>query len=247
MTFSQLHRWPRSAAMAIRLQALLASRVRLDPITTSPRLLAGVDAAFSPDGGTVIAAVIVWRCADAAVVETAIARRACRFPYVPGLLSFRELPAVLAAFRRIRSSPDAVLCDAQGIAHPRRFGLACHLGLWLDLPTIGCAKSRLCGTHAEPGAMRGANTPLIHHGDPVGAVLRTRDYVRPLFVSPGHRCDLTAAMRITLAACRGFRLPEPTRLAHAAGSRERARPTPASRRERGRRARSTDSPVHSRA
>lgn len=148
------------------------------------------------------------------VVERRTARVACRFPYVPGLLSFRELPGVLAAFRKLTVVPEAVLCDGQGLAHPRRFGLACHLGLWLGLPTVGCAKSRLCGTFDEPERSRGGWTPLLLDDEQVGVVLRTRDGVKPLFVSPGHLCDQASAVRLTLAATTRYRLPEPTRLAH---------------------------------
>jgi deoxyribonuclease V len=138
----------------------------------------------------------------------------CNVPYIPGLLSFRELPCILAAFRKLRVRPDAVLCDGHGLAHPRRLGIACLLGLWLAVPTVGCAKSRLLGTYDEPALERGSLSPLWDHGEQVGVVLRTRTRVKPVFVSPGHLCDHASAVRLTLAAATQYRLPEPARLAH---------------------------------
>jgi len=214
MKFARLHRWPQTARAAIALQKRLATRVRLDPMREFVRTLAGVDAAFSPDGRQVIAGVVLWDLASQSVIEQHLARTTCRFPYVPGLLSFRETPAILAAFRRLRKPPDVILCDAHGLAHPRRFGLACHLGLWLGRPTIGCAKSRLCGEYDEPPRRRGGQSPLMLDGERVGTVLRTRAGVKPVFVSPGHLCDHESAVRLTLAAATRFRLPEPARLAH---------------------------------
>lgn len=219
--FPSLHEWPVEPREAVELQRRLASRVELRVFTRRPRLLAGLDVAFSPGARTTIAGVVVWDTGRGCVVERRLACRATTFPYVPGLLSFRELPAALDAFRALECMPDAVLCDAQGIAHPRRMGLACHLGLWLRIPTIGCAKSRLCGDYGEPGSLRGEWTALLLNEERVGAVLRTRDRVRPLFVSPGHLCDLAAARRITLDACTRYRLPEPTRLAHQMVTRAR--------------------------
>jgi deoxyribonuclease V len=142
---------------------------------------------------------------------------------VPGLLSFREAPAVLAALRRLRTVPDALICDGQGLAHPRRFGLACHVGLIADLPAVGCGKSRLCGEHREPGRRRGSRARLVHDGEVVGTVLRTRVGVKPVYVSVGHRIDLPAAERLVLDCAVRFRLPEPTRLADAlVGAAKRA-------------------------
>jgi deoxyribonuclease V len=214
MRFPRLHAWPRSVRAAIALQNELAAGVRLTPVITPPRLAAGCDAAFSPDGEHVIAGVVVLDAGSGVLVEQVVARRPCRFPYVPGLLSFRELPAVLAAFRRLRSRPDAVLCDAQGLAHPRGLGLACHLGLWLNLATVGCAKSRLCGEFQPPGELRGGRSALRLNDREVGAVLRTRSRVAPLFVSPGHLCDVDSAAALTLQWATRYRLPEPTRRAH---------------------------------
>jgi deoxyribonuclease V len=137
-----------------------------------------------------------------------------RFPYVPGLLSFREAPALLEAFAKIESDPDVVLFDGQGLAHPRRFGIASHLGLWLDRPTIGCGKTRLIGKFREPGVKAGAVARLTDNGDTIGMVVRTKHKTKPIFVSVGHRADLGTAVRLVLSCCRGYRIPEPTRQAH---------------------------------
>ncbi len=157
MKIRQLHAWPRSAKAAVALQRKLAGRVRLTPLKGSATLLAGADLSISRDGKYLFAAVVVWNQTSREVIETRLARVACTFPYIPGLLSFREMPGILAAVRLLKSTPDVFLCDAQGLAHPRRFGLACHLGLWLNMPTIGCAKSRLCGAHDDPAQAKGSS------------------------------------------------------------------------------------------
>jgi len=221
MRIPTLHRWPRTAKAAIQLQKHLAPLLRLEPIIGTPRLFAGADVANCPDGRWTVAGVVVWDAQSRRIVEQRAVRRPCRFPYIPGLLSFRETPALLAAFRKLRITPDVVLCDAQGLAHPRRLGLACHLGLWLGIPTVGCAKSRLCGDFSEPGPARGSASLLTLDGEAVGDVLRTRDGVKPLYVSPGHLCDRASACRVTLAATGPYRLPEPTRLAHQLVGRAR--------------------------
>lgn len=214
MRFPRLHAWPRDSKAAVALQRELADRIQLIPAPRRPRIFAGCDAAFSRDEKHVIAGVVVFECATTQVIEQVVATAPIRFPYVPGLLSFRELPALLKAFRKLRTTPDVVLADAQGIAHPRRFGLAAHLGLWLGIPTVGCAKSRLCGESREPAASRGSATKLLHKGEQIGWTLRTRDRVNPLFVSPGNLVDMNDAKRLTLMATTRYRLPEPTRLAH---------------------------------
>lgn len=222
MHVARLHSWPRSAADALALQRRLAPQVRLTPLDLNGvKRVAGADLSLSRDGDELIAGIVVWDIAAQCVVEHVVVRRPCRFPYVPGLLSFRETPGVLAACRRVRSGVDVLICDAQGLAHPRRFGLACHVGLWLDLPTIGCAKSRLCGDFREPGARRGEAADLMLDGERVGAVLRTRRGVKPVFVSPGQRCDIDSACRVVMACLTRFRLPEPTRLAHQLVTRAR--------------------------
>ncbi len=205
------HRWSVSPREAIAIQRSLASRVEPRRPRRRLRYIAGVDSAFAPD--RCVAAVVLWDLRDGAVVEERLATRTLRFPYVPGLLSFREAPAVLAALRKLRRAPDAIICDGQGLAHPRRFGIACHLGVLVGLPAIGCAKSRLIGEHGDPGPRRGARTALLHDGERIGTVLRTRAGVKPVYVSIGHRVDLTTAERLILACATRFRLPEPIRRA----------------------------------
>jgi len=165
--------------------------------------------------------VVLYDLERSMVVSTATATLTTAFPYIPGLLSFRELPVVLAALRRLPQLPAVVLVDGQGIAHPRRLGIASHLGLWLDLPTVGCAKSRLCGEHGEPGEKRGEWVSLRDGAEEIGRVVRTRERVRPLFVSPGHLISMERAVQIVLACGRGYRLPEPTRQAHLESNRLR--------------------------
>ncbi len=160
-----------------------------------------------------MAGVVVWDVEAQAVVEQHVVRRAVRFPYVPGLLSFREAPAILAVLKKLRCKPDAFLFDGQGFAHPRRFGLACHVGLLIDRPSLGCAKSLLIGTHRAPGVIRGSRSSIVHDGKCIGMAVRTRDRVKPIYVSVGHRLSLEASVEITLLAGNGYRLPEPTRLA----------------------------------
>jgi deoxyribonuclease V len=205
------------------LQARLRDRVeRLDRIGAVGRV-AGVDVGFEDDGRVTRAAVAVLDYPGLALVERALIRVPTRFPYVPGLLSFREAPAVLAAFERLRIAPDLILYDGQGIAHPRRFGIASHVGLLLDCPTIGVAKSRLVGRHRMPADRRGAWAPLLdagesHGTETIGAVLRTRKGVKPVYVSIGHRVSLETAVRWTMACCTKYRLPETTRWAHRLAS-----------------------------
>ena len=160
------------------------------------------------------AAVVVLRLHDLQVIDTASATATVSFPYIPGFLSFRECPAVLQACEKLTVKPDCLVCDGQGIAHPRRLGIASHLGLWLDLPSIGCTKSLLVGAYREPGLKRGSTEPLIHRKEQVGVILRTKDNVSPVFVSPGHKITLKKAVEIVLACCTKYRLPEPTRRAH---------------------------------
>jgi deoxyribonuclease V len=222
MEFSLLHDWPETPREAVALQRLLAPRVEVvDRLPRPLRRVAGVDVSYRKSGDLFHAAVVVLAFPDLTPLEEAAASDRVAFPYVPGLLSFRELPVLLDAFRQLTIVPDAILVDGQGIAHPRRFGLASHLGLWLDLPTVGCAKSRLCGEHLPPGSRRGDRVPLWLEGEEVGAVLTTRDGVKPLYVSPGHKIDVEAAVRLVLACGGGYRLPEPTRLAHLATNRLR--------------------------
>jgi len=216
------HRWDIPPAEAIRLQRRLASLVRCEPLAGAVRTVGGVDCAFLSAGERIIAAVVLLDARTMDVLAERHVVQPCRFPYVPGLLSFREAPAVIAAVRALPHKPDLLMCDGQGVAHPRGLGLASHVGLVLDVPTIGVAKSRLCGTHSQPGRRRGSRRRLVLDGRTIGAVLRTRDAVRPLYVSVGHRVTLEEAVSWTLRCCRGVRLPEPTRLAHRLVSRLKA-------------------------
>src|SRR6516225_6098199 len=207
------HPWHLSEKEAAELQQRLASRVitedRLpDRITT----VAGVDAAYSDDDSVAFAAVAVVDASTNSVKEVVSAVEPVRFRYVPGLLSFREIPVLTAAFEKLAVRPDLVVCDGHGIAHPRRFGLACHLGVIFDLPTIGCAKTHLVGDVHEPGHTRGSLASVVHQGETVGALLRTRDGVKPLFVSPGHCVSVRTACLWILALSPKYRLPEPIRI-----------------------------------
>ncbi len=194
-------------------QRRLAGRVVQAAPVKGLRFVVGLDAAFSPDGKQCIAAAVLFDVAAFKVIDQTLAARPLRFPYVPGLLSFREAPALLAALRKLRQCPDALVCDGQGLAHPRRFGIACHLGVICNLPAIGCAKSRLIGEFTMPGPEQGSRAPLLVGGECVGSVMRTRERTKPLFVSPGHQIDLESACALVLSCCGGYRLPEPTRLA----------------------------------
>ncbi len=214
MIIKNLHSWKTTPKEAVALQRRLAGQVRPDPIGKPVRRVAGLDCAFSRDKKRIGAALVVLTFPALEVIEIVHATGPVSFPYVPGLLSFREAPVCLAAAEKLKARPDVFLVDGQGLAHPRRMGLACHLGLFLDTPAIGCAKSRLCGDYRDPAAEKGSVTPLLHNEETIGAVLRTRRDVKPLFVSVGHQCTLREAVELTLACCPRYRLPEPTRLAH---------------------------------
>lgn len=208
----RLMRWPRTVAEARLIQEKLRPAIKPSGGPRRVRLIAGTDLAYRSDGRKAWAAVVLVSFPDGRVVESATASGPPPFPYVPGYLTFREGPLVLRAFKRLSRRPDLCLFDGQGLAHPRRFGLACHLGLLLDLPSIGCAKSLLVGEYREPGSERGDWSPLRLDGEEVGAAVRTRDGVKPIFVSPGHRIGLKESVKWSLATSR-FRVPEPIRLA----------------------------------
>lgn len=218
--------WPATVAEARLLQDELAARVRIQQLPRTPLTVCGVDAAFA--GDRVFAAASLLDFCSLALLEEATAVLPVTFPYVPGYLSFREGPAIMAALQKLSRRPDLLIVDGQGIAHPRRLGIASFLGVLLDMPTIGCAKSRLVGEYDEPAPKRGSWSPLIHKRETVGAVLRTRDRVRPVFVSPGHLITLEESIEIVLRAAVKYRLPEPQRAAdHLAGRAKRnAPPTP---------------------
>ncbi len=214
MQIHPLHSWDLSAAEAVALQKELASKVDVRTPLADVKLIAGADVSYTRFSNVFYAAVVVIRLSDGAIVETQGAQAEVSFPYVPGLLSFREAPVLLKAFAKVKSEPDAVMLDGQGLAHPRRLGLACHVGLWLDRPCLGCAKSLLVGKYKEPGTGPGSLSPLVDRGEVVGNAVRTRARVAPVFVSAGHKIDLPSSVRLVLATCRGYRIPEPTRQAH---------------------------------
>lgn len=224
MPTEPLHDWSLAPREAIALQRRLAGRVELADRIDTVRYIAGVDIGFEQGGEITRAAVVVlaWPgdpLAGFEVVEQVVHRELTRMPYIPGLLSFREVPAALAAFAKLTARPELVMVDGQGIAHPRRLGVASHLGLWLDLPTIGVAKSRLCGNHSEVPIEKGEWTPLRDRDETIGAVLRSRNGVKPVFVSPGHRISMTSALDWVLRCLGRTKLPEPTRLADRLASR----------------------------
>ncbi len=250
METKKLHSWNLSYAQARELQTRLACKVQFTPIKDPPKLIAGLDCALSKDGKRILAAAVVLRVpnaekgfgaplelSDFEVIETTTASQKVALPYIPGLLSFREAPVCIAAVEKLEEEPDAFIIDGQGIAHPRRLGLAAHLGLFFDKPTVGCAKSRLIGEFEEPPLEKGAYSPLKDktamkrdtqhailpsskakgrntHYETIGAVLRTRSNVKPVFVSVGNKCTLKNAIEMTLSCVTKYRLPEPTRLAH---------------------------------
>lgn len=213
MRIERLHDWNLTPTEAVALQRELAARVKAGPTLERCDLIAGADVSYRRFSNTMYAGVVVLRMADLTVVERRGAVFETRFPYVPGLLSFREAPALLKALAQVESEPDVVVFDGQGFAHPRRFGLACHVGLWLNRPCLGCAKSRLTGAFKRLGMKAESCAPLVDHDEMIGAVVRTKTGVKPVFVSVGHRIDLESAVRTVLAARAGYRIPEPTRLA----------------------------------
>jgi deoxyribonuclease V len=214
----QLHSWQISIAQAKQVQIELASQVShiSEPIKCS--FVAGVDISAPDSRGIARSAAVILSYPELEVIEVKIAEDKLNFPYIPGLLSFREAPLVLAAYQKLNTEPDLILVDGQGIAHPRRFGIASHIGLLLNIPTIGCAKSRLCGTHASVTAQAGTYSDLTDKGEVIGVALRTKDSVSPIYVSIGHNIDLPTAINFVINCCRGRRLPEPSRLAHLAAS-----------------------------
>jgi deoxyribonuclease V len=227
-----IHPWDVTPAEARQIQEQVRRRVsrRNGRELQRIRYVAGVDCSLRDGMATAAMVVLPFDSLDK-VIETVVVQRPLSFPYVPGLLTFRECPAILAAFAELSTQPDFILVDGQGIAHPRRIGIAAHLGVLLDKPTIGCAKSRLVGTHDEPHERAGYYTDLWDKGELIGGVLRTRDGVAPLYVSIGHKVDLPTALDLTLQCCRGYRLPEPTRLAHhAAANAAITRPAETTRR-----------------
>jgi deoxyribonuclease V len=226
MKVNRLHQWQVSPAQAKEIQLGLAREVVTEGEVDNTHFVAGVDISSADSDGVARGAVVVLSYPELAVVETETAEDRLTFPYIPGLLSFRESPLILAACQKLSNTPDLILVDGQGVAHPRRLGLASHLGLLLDLPTIGCAKSILCGRQKPLGEEVGSYAELIDDGEIIGAALRTKLRVGPIYVSVGHKIDLPSALHWVMKCCRGYRLPEPTRLAHfAAGGKLVSKPS----------------------
>jgi deoxyribonuclease V len=213
MKINRHHDWPLTAEDAIAIQNQLRSQVITEDQLGDVQYVAGVDLGFEEDGAISRAAVAVLSFPDLQLQEKAIAKRPTTFPYIPGFLSFREIPAILDALETVSITPDLIVCDGQGIAHPRRLGIACHLGVLIDIPTIGAAKSLLVGKHDEVPVEKGSWQPLRYRGEVVGAVLRSRTGVKPLYVSPGYRISLPTAIDYVLRCTTKYRLPETTRWA----------------------------------
>jgi deoxyribonuclease V len=208
-----LETWPQTAQAAIQLQKQLCTQVITHDDLGEVRYVAGVDVGFAAQGQITQAAVVVLTWPELQVHESAIAHQPTTFPYIPGLLSFREIPTVLAALAQLQTTPDILLCDGQGLAHPRRFGIACHLGVLMDLPSIGVAKSRFIGEHQPVGQQRGSWQPLLDEEECIGAVLRTRSQTKPVYISLGHRLSLERAIDYVMSCTTRYRLPETTRWA----------------------------------
>jgi deoxyribonuclease V len=221
MHYRDIHSWTVNCSQAMEIQKKLSQMVESTPLKQPVNYVAGADISYSKGDNRLFAGVVVLTFPDLQKVEEVRAKTEVTFPYIPGLLSFREAPPLLAAFARLQHDPDVILIDGQGIAHPRRLGLASHLGVILGRPTIGCAKSRLTGQYTEPGEQKGDRSPLQHDGEIIGMVLRTRRKTRPIFVSIGHLIDLDTAVSIVLACTRTYRLPEPARQAHILANRIR--------------------------
>lgn len=230
MEIKHLHSWNVNYKEAVQIQQRLKKELILKKPKRRFHLVAGADVAYDKENDKFYAGVIIFKLAsfaslkdkDMQRLEQATAIGRVVFPYIPGLLSFREIPILLKAFSKIKQTPDIIIVDGQGIAHPRGVGLASHLGLILDVPSVGCAKSRLVGEHEPVGEKAGSLSYIKLNGKVVGAVLRTRTNVKPVYVSPGHKIDLASAVNVVLKCCRGYKLPEPTRQAHILVNRQRA-------------------------
>jgi len=209
-----LHSWDLTPREAVAVQNELRSRVRIEPLTGDINTIAGADISFNKFSEAIYSGIVVLRLPDLQIIESVGIRSTAKFPYVPGLLSFREIPSLLECWDQLKIKPDVLMLDGQGIAHPRRIGIACHAGVLLDLPTIGCAKSILVGRHGELAPEAGSRSPLIDKGEQVGVALRTKKNVAPVYVSPGHLIDLDSAVDLVLRSVTKYRQPEPTRQAH---------------------------------
>jgi deoxyribonuclease V len=209
-----LHSWNVSVEEAVQIQEALRERIILKKTFSKVRTIGGGDVAYSKNGNFLFGAIVVLSFPDMGILDTATADGKIPSPYIPSLLSFREGPILIKAFQKLKLKPDVMIYDGQGIAHPRGMGLASHMGLWLDLPSIGCAKTPLLDEFISPGPLKGSFEWIRKEGEKVGAVLRTKENVKPLFVSPGHRIDQSTSIRLILKSCKGYRFPEPLRKAH---------------------------------
>ncbi|MEK7833350.1 MAG: deoxyribonuclease V [Acidobacteriota bacterium] len=209
-----LNSWNLTPKEAVTAQKEWRSLVRIEPLTREVKTIAGADISFSKFSEVIYSGIVVLSLPDLRIVETASVRSTAKFPYVPGLLSFRETPSFMECWEKLKTKPDVLMLDGQGLAHPRRFGIACHIGLILDLPTIGCAKSILVGTHGELDLEAGSRVPLIDKNEVVGVALRTKKKVAPVYISAGHLIDLDSAIDLALSSVTKYRQPEPTRQAH---------------------------------
>jgi deoxyribonuclease V len=214
MTSNQLHSWNLTPTAAVALQKQLRAQVVLQPLPDDIELVAGADISYNKFSDVIYAGIVVLRLPALEVVTTSGVITTTKFPYVSGLLSFRETPPLLEAWEKLTVRPDVLMLDGQGIAHPRRFGIGSHVGLLLNLPTIGCAKTLLVGKYEEPLEQAGNWSPLVHKDEVIGAALRTKNRVNPVYISPGHLADLPTSIALALRCANGYRIPEPTRLAH---------------------------------
>ena len=209
-----LHSWNVSVEEAVQIQEALKNRITLKKTLSKVRTIGAGDVAYSKNEEFLFGAIVVLSFPNLEILDMATADGKIPFPYIPTLLSFREGPILIKTFQRLRLKPDVMIIDGQGIAHPRQMGLASHMGLWFDLPSIGCAKTPLLDEFVSPELSKGSFEWIRREGEKVGAVLRTKDKVKPLFVSPGHLIDLSTSIQLILESCRGFRIPEPLRKAH---------------------------------
>lgn len=214
MIIAETHRWDISPKEGIELQKRLIKQIKLAPLKRLPKTIAGADVSYDKGSNILFAGIVVLSFPDMEIIDEVSAVGEVNFPYIPGLLSFREGPVLVEAFRKLETAPDLIIFDGQGIAHPRGLGIASHMGLILNIPSIGCAKTKLCGDYGEPGREKGSCSPLLMKGNEIGTVLRTKSGVKPLFVSPGHLVDIRGSLNLVLTCSKKYRLPEPTRQAH---------------------------------
>jgi deoxyribonuclease V len=217
----ELNTWNLSPKEAVALQKKLADQVRIQPLPSRFKILGAADIAYSKTTDILIAVILTFKWPSLQLLESVNITAKVQFPYISGLLSFREVPPLLQAYAEIRNKPDILLCDGQGIAHPRRLGFAAHLGLCLEIPTVGCAKSRLCGEHEALTLRKGFSKPLILHGEQVGLAYCSRDGVKPLYISPGHLSDIPSSKKLISRCIDRYRNPEPLRQAHMVATRLR--------------------------